>query len=368
MTTADVCVIGAGGVVGSAIMRELALHGVSVVGLEKHLAPAQETSGANSRVVHSGFHEKPGTLKARLALEGSRLLHEYAASKGVRTLRTGMLIAIPRDALGSALWRDAASLWHLWRGGRRHDVRFTWIRSPSGVRHIAPIAALAGIFIPSVFVIDVMQLITSLQRDAVEHGCRIEYGSEVRRIARTGNHYRIETTTETVSARVLVNSAGVAAPQISQWAGGPAYTVELIRGEYYELRGGIARWNIHTLIYPAVPARSRSKGIHFGPRTDGRLFIGPTAVPTADPPTAKQVFVEAARKFVPQVTAADLEYAYAGVRPKYTRNGTSDFMVRLEETGPPLVNLIGIDSPGLSACMALGRHVSRITIPLLSRG
>jgi glycerol-3-phosphate dehydrogenase len=241
-------------------------------------------------------------------------------------------------------------------------VRFAWIRSPSGMRQIAPIAALAGIFIPSVFVIDVLQLITSLQRDALERGGRIRYGAEVRRIARSGDHYQIETTAETISARLLVNSAGLAAPQISQSAGGPSYTVELIRGEYYELRGGIARWNIRTLIYPAVPARSRSKGIHFGPRTDGSLFIGPSAVANSDPPTPKQVFLEAARKFVPQITAADLEYAYAGLRPKFIGNGTPDFMVQLEHTEPPLINLIGIDSPGLSACMALGKYVCAITL------
>src|SRR5689334_1860655 len=99
MKTFDACVIGAGGVVGSAVVRELALKGLSVVGVERHPGPARETSGANSNVIHSGFHEKPGTLKSRLALSGSRTLIAYAGRKGIRMLRCGMLIAIPKGAL-----------------------------------------------------------------------------------------------------------------------------------------------------------------------------------------------------------------------------------------------------------------------------
>src|SRR5262249_7777381 len=95
MKVVNVCVIGAEGVVGSAVLRELAAPDVTVIGLEKHSAPAQETSGRNSRVVHSGFHETAGTLKAQLALSGSQLLMEYASRKGIQLLRTGMLIAIP---------------------------------------------------------------------------------------------------------------------------------------------------------------------------------------------------------------------------------------------------------------------------------
>src|SRR5262245_2904267 len=95
MKVFDVCVIGVGGVVGSAIIREVAARGHSVIGVEAHDGPAQETSGLNSRVVHSGFHEKAGTLKARLALTGSRLLIQYASDNAVPLLRYKILITIP---------------------------------------------------------------------------------------------------------------------------------------------------------------------------------------------------------------------------------------------------------------------------------
>ncbi len=358
MKIVDVCVIGAGGVVGSAILRELGTRELSIAGLEKHDGPAQETSGLNSRVVHSGFHETAGTLKARLALAGSRMLIEYAAAKAIRILQTGMLIAIPRDAVRNGLWREAGSLWHLWRGGRQHHIRFEWILSKSAVQKIAPVEAVAGIFIPSVCVVDVMQLIASLQRDAVDRGAEIRYGCEVRGIERFDDHYVMQTNKEEIRARIIVNSAGLGAASISRMAGGPVPEVQRIRGEYYELRGGVERWNIRTLVYPAMPAKSPSKGIHFGPRTDGRLFIGPDAAVFDAPPTPKQVFLQAARKFLPQLSEEDLEYSCAGVRPKYTRpDGVSDFLIRVEHTAPTLINLIGIDSPGLSASMGIATYV-----------
>jgi glycerol-3-phosphate dehydrogenase len=358
MTSFDVCVIGAGGVVGSAIIREVANRGYSVIGVEAHNGPAQETSGLNSRVVHSGFHEKPGTLKARLALAGSRLLIQYASDKGVPLLRCGMLIAVPRSAIREGLWKEIGSVWHLWRGGRSHDIEFQWIVSSRSVSRIAPIEALGGIFIPSVCVVNVEQLIGALQQDAIAKGAVIRYKAAVNGIVRSGTQCSIHAGDWHCVARSIINSAGLAATTVSRMAGGPEYQVDLIRGEYYELRGGVQRWNIRTLVYPAVPATSPSKGMHLGPRTDGRLFIGPSSVPADGPPSSREMFLDAAEKFLPNITTEDLEYASAGIRPKHTsETGISDFLIRLESGSPPLINLIGIDSPGLSASLGIGKYV-----------
>src|SRR6266851_1315091 len=145
----DVCIIGAGGIVGCAIARELAICGLSVAGIEKHQTICQETSGLNSRVIHSGFHEVPGTLKAELAREGSRLMIRYANDRGIQLLRSGMLIAVPHGSIQAGLWRDAGALWKLWRQGRRQNIPFRFVMTSGGVRQIAPIRALGGIFIPS---------------------------------------------------------------------------------------------------------------------------------------------------------------------------------------------------------------------------
>src|SRR5206468_11691153 len=130
----DICIIGGGGIVGCAIARELAQRGLSVVAVEKHETFCKETSGLNSRVIHSGFHEAPGTLKAKLARDGSLLMLRYAEEHGIPFLKTGMLIAIPHGGIGAGLWREADALWNLSRQGRRQNIPFQFIFTPSGVR------------------------------------------------------------------------------------------------------------------------------------------------------------------------------------------------------------------------------------------
>jgi len=105
-----------------------------------------------------------------------------------------------------------------------------------------------------------------------------------------------------------------------------------------------------------MPPGSRSKGVHFGPRTNGTLYIGPSAS-IAPAETPKQVFLEAAKRFLPEVKESDLKWGYAGIRPKHKGE---DFIIRLDRAKPPLVNLIGIDSPGLSASMAIAKYVAQI--------
>jgi len=354
----DVCIIGAGGVVGCAIAREAALRGLSVAGVERHMGLCKETSGLNSRVIHSGFHEAAGTLKAQLSREGSALMVRYAQERGIRLLQAGMFIAVPYGSLREGLWKEADALWNLWRRGRRQNIRFDFVMTPAGVRRIAPVRALGGIFIPSIHVVDVEQLVGSVANDAVAAGAEFFYNSEVRAIQVEGANHVVHTSNGDVRARVLVNSAGLDAHRISVMAHCPEYEIDFLRGDYYELLGGVDRWRIHTLVYPATPRHSRSKGIHFGPRTDGRLYIGPSATPISEPAAPKELFLSAARKFVPEIGEADLQWAYSGTRPKrHVLTGDSDFMIRLERASPPFINLIGIDSPGLSASMAIARHV-----------
>ncbi len=362
--TFDVCVIGTGGVVGLSIARQLASGRRTVAGIEKHRTAGKETSGRNSCVIHSGFHEVRGTLKAKLALRGSSLIAEYARDKGIPIMRTGMLIAVPRGALREGLWREAGALWNLWRRGRTMGVQFRFIFTPSGVREFAAVDAVGGIFIPAMHVIDVEKFLQSLEADATANGAELSYGQEVTGIRVDGTAYVITTNRAEFRARVLINSAGLHAHEISRMAGGPEYPIEFLRGDYYELAGGMARWNIPTLVYPAMPPRSPSKGIHLSPRTDGRLFIGPDARPVPVPgsyekdSTPKELFLAAARKFLPAIREDDLQWSYCGIRPKLrSKDGKSDFVIRMDRTDVPLINLVGIDSPGLSSSLAIGEYV-----------
>lgn len=307
---------------GLAIARQLAAGGRSVAGIEKHESAGKETSGRNSSVIHSGFHEVRGTLKAQLALRGSRLIAEYARDTGFPIMKMGMLIAVPRGALREGLWQEAGALWNSWRRGRAMGVPFRFIFSASGVREFAAVDAVGGIFIPEVHVIDVEQFLQSLEADASAAGAELFYGQEVVGIRVDGPAYVITTERDEFRARVLLNSAGLHPHEISRMAGGPEYSMEFLRGDYYEMSGGMARWNIPALVYPAMPPRSPSKGIHFSPRTDGPLFIGPDARLVPAPgsyekdETPKEVFLAAARKFLPQIREDDLQWSYCGIRPK----------------------------------------------------
>src|SRR5215467_13340071 len=127
----DVCVIGAGGVVGCAIAREAALRGLSVAAVEKHTGFCKETSGLNSRVIHSGFHETARTLKAELARQGSVLITRYAKERSIQLLQTGMLIAIPYGSIREGLWKEAHALWSLWSRGRRQKIPFRFVTTPA---------------------------------------------------------------------------------------------------------------------------------------------------------------------------------------------------------------------------------------------
>jgi glycerol-3-phosphate dehydrogenase len=284
----------------------------------------------------------------------------YAEERGIKLLKTGMLIAVPHGSIRAGVWREVDALWNLWSEGRRQNIPFRFILTPGGVRKLAPIRALGGIFIPSVCVIDLEQLASALETDAKAGGAQFFYANEVTSIAREGSTFVVLTSSGEFRARVLINSAGLRAHEISLMAGGPKYEIEFLRGDYYELIGGTERWKIRTLVYPATRAQSRTKGIHFGPRTDGRLYLGPSASPNMEQ-APKQLFLEAAQKFIPEIRENDLEWAYAGVRPKrVSKNGKADFTIRLDVTHPPVINLIGIDSPGLSASMAIARYVGRI--------
>jgi len=356
----DACIIGAG-IVGCAIARELAQRGLSVIVIEKHETACEETSGLNSRVIHSGFHETAGTQKAQLALAGSKQIIEYAESRGIPFLRTGMLIAVPYGSVRAGLWREAGALWNLWRQGRRHHIPFRFLTTPRRVLEIAPVRALGGIFIPTVVVIGLEVLAQKLIEDARASAAQFVFGNEVRGITVAKTNHVVETEAATFEARALINAAGLGASAISAMAAGPRYDIEFIRGDYYELEGGVARWNIRTLVYPAMPPRSRSKGIHFGPRTDGRLYLGPSATPISEKPS-KELFLAAARKFLPDIRDEDLHWAYSGIRPKLVTAGAADFVIRLDRSSPPLINLVGIDSPGLSASMAIAAYVAEIVL------
>ncbi|MBH0189340.1 MAG: NAD(P)/FAD-dependent oxidoreductase [Nitrospira sp.] len=369
MNTYNICIVGAG-VVGCAIARELGRRRwdkpLRIIVLERNQAAGMETSGRNSGVLHSGIHENPHSLKARLAHEGSALAVSYATERGIPLLNTGMIIAIAWEDIRRGLWKEAASLRRLWFNAWKTGTRVRFVTS-SGLHTWEPnLRACCGIVIPSISVIDPQAFVQSLKADSEETGSVFAFNNPVRNIQNNGRAYIISTDRQTIRATCLINAAGLYSDHIANLAcHSKLYTIQPIRGEYYEVVPLEKRALVRRLIYPALPPQATGKGIHFSPRPDGRLLIGPNEVAVTDKmdytsnKTPPGLFLETARKFLPELEEQDLRWAYAGIRPCVVAADGSkrDFIVSTDRTEPPLVNLVGIESPGLSASLALARHV-----------
>ncbi len=369
MSTYDICIVGAG-VVGCAIARELGRRRwnrpLRIIVFERNRAAGMETSGRNSGVLHSGIHENPHSLKARLAHKGSALAVSYATERGIPLLNTGMIIAVAWEDIRRGLWKEASSLRRLWFNAWKTETRVTFVTS-SGLHTWEPhLRACCGIFIPSVSVIDPQAFVQSLKADSEETGSVFAFNNPVRDIQNDGTDYIVSADRETIRATCLINAAGLHSDHIANLAlHSEHYTIRPLRGEYYEVVPPAKRALVRRLIYPALPPQATGKGIHFSPRPDGRLFIGPNATPVADKldytsrKTPPGLFIEAVRKFLPALEEQDLRWAYAGIRPcAITADGSKrDFIVSTDRAEPPLINLVGIESPGLSASLALARHV-----------
>lgn len=361
---ADLAIIGAG-VVGCAIARRHAMiHPKDrVIVLEKLADAGLETSRLNSGVLHSGLHQNPNFLKSKLVIRGSVLVAEYAKKQGLRINRTGMIVAVPEHPLRRGLWKELGGFLSLLKRGSEQNIRFEFLTS-AGLKRLEPnIVAAGGIFIPNVSVIDQREFVQALQEDAEIYGAEFWFQNPVLHIERFVSGYRLHTPGYCIEARGVVNAAGLYADEIAAMAGFGGYKIYPWRGEYYEIVSGKNDLVKH-LIYPAVPRDYPGKGIHFGPRLDGRLFIGPNArlVPAKDyyteDKTPKEVFLETARMFFPSIGENDLKWSYSGIRPKLTQSAEeSDFIIKADSVFPLFINLIGIESPGFAASMAIAEYI-----------
>jgi glycerol-3-phosphate dehydrogenase len=370
MNTYDVCIIGAG-VVGCAIARELAgrrwHRPLRIIVVERHDRAGAETSGRNSGVLHSGIHERPGSLKARLAHEGSALALTYAVRHHIPLLRSGMVIAIAREDIRRGLWREISMLRRLWMNAWRSKIRMSFVTS-SGLRAWEPhLRASCGIVIPSVCVIDSLAFVQALHDESAADGVCFAFNNRVLGIEADEAAYHITTDRQRIRVACLINAAGLHADDISALAlSYQKYSIRPVRGEYYEVVTEAKKRLIGRLVYPALPPQATGKGIHLSPRPNGQLFVGPNEVPVHDKSdylsqkTPAAVFIEALRKFFPVLDESDLRWSYSGIRPcvMIGQHKKSDFIVSVDHDTPLLINLVGIESPGLSAALALARHVS----------
>jgi L-2-hydroxyglutarate oxidase LhgO len=358
------CVVVGAGVVGLAVAKRLAAAGREVVILERADAIGTETSSRNSEVIHAGIYYAPGSLKARTCIDGKRFLYRYCEARGIEHRRCGKLIVATNRAQDETLQaikaRAAASGMEdleLWPAERAVELE------PN-------LSCTAALWSPTTGIVDSHQLMLAYLGDAERHGAMLALNSPLERARVTGDGIELEAggaEAMELRARVLVNSAGLSAPDLARRIEGldPARVPRgyYCKGNYFTLAG---RSPFSRLIYP-VPEKA-GLGVHVTVDLGGQCRFGPDTewVERIDydvDPRRAQVFYAAVRTYWPGLPDGALLPGYSGIRPKLGPEGSppADFVVQgpAEHGVAGLVNLFGIESPGLTASWALAEEVAR---------
>jgi len=353
MGTHDVAIIGAG-VTGAALARELSRYRLSVLLLEKEAEPAFGVSKSNSGIIHAGTQNPPGSLKARLCVEGNRLIAgPLSAELGLDFIRCGQLIAVfdlsdlPRleriKSEGGAMGVEGLEI-----------VDRAWL--DANEPNLGP-GVKAALLCPTAGMISPYRFVYALVENAQANGVILRASSPVTAIARgTDGTFTVKAGGSEYRARFVVNAAGLYADDIARMAGLPPYPIKPRKGEEYLLdrkREHIA----NRIIFP-LPS-GKSKGILIIKTSDGNPMIGPTAHETDDPgdlSTTDEGLAEVlagARRMMPSISRSDIIAYFAGLRPA----SGDDFVIRHEDALPGFFSAAGIQSPGLTAAPAIALHL-----------
>jgi len=364
---ADALVIG-GGVVGLACARELACRGREVLLVERHERFGVETSSRNSEVIHAGIYYAPGSLKARLCARGNRSLYSWCESHGVPHARLGKLIV-------ATATDEEPKLDGITTQALENGVTALRPLSAREVRQMEPhVRATRGLWSPDTGIVDSHQLMASLLADAEAHGCGVAWRHEVTAAERSAECFRVTaqsgSDSTTVETRAVVNAAGLDADAVAALPGldvqACGYRLHYARGHYFRVHPRKQHLASH-LIYPAP--HSSHLGIHVTLDLAGAMRLGPDLEYLPDrtqvydvAESLRATFYEAASRYLDGLQPDDLTPDLAGIRPKLQGPGEAprDFVIQEESARglPGWVNLVGIESPGLTCCLEIASLVA----------
>ncbi|WP_021025098.1 NAD(P)/FAD-dependent oxidoreductase [Comamonas sp. B-9] len=356
------CVVIGAGVAGLAVARELALAGREVLVLEAQDAIGTGTSSRNSEVIHAGIYYAQGSRKARWCVEGKALLYAYCQERGIDHQRCGKLIVATSEA-------QRAKLQDIARHAAANGVDDLVLLSREEARAMEPaLECVAALHSPSTGIVDSHGLMLSLQGDLENAGGMVVFNSPLAaaRCEEGGILLRTEDGTE-LQARTVVNAAGLWAPDLARKFEGADLSqlprAHYAKGNYFTLSG---RAPFKQLIYP-VPEVG-GLGVHLTLDLGGQAKFGPDVqwVDSADDlvvdPARGDAFYAAVRRYWPDLQDGALAAGYAGIRPKISGPGEpdADFVLQGPEVhgAPGLFHLLGIESPGLTSCLAIAKAVN----------
>lgn len=368
MADAAATVIG-GGVVGLAIAAELASRYSPLLLLERNQKYGQETSSRNSEVIHAGIYYPAGSLKAVLCVEGRELLYRLCEAEGVPHRRITKIIT-------SACPEEVEELEGIYRRGSANGALLEML-SAADVHAMEPnIVSYGGVFSPQTGIVSAHGLMDCLAHSALARGATLQMNCLVSGITRHPDGYEIEITERgersTFTTEIVVNAAGLDADSVAGQAGidldRAGYRLTYSKGCYFALPASYSNI-VSRLVYP-VPTKD-SLGVHVVLDLGGRLKFGPDVeyltTRTIDYRVAeekREAFATSARRIIPGLKGEDFTPDMSGVRPRLQKQGDPfrDFVICEESSRglPGFVNLIGIESPGLTASLAIARYVARL--------
>jgi glycerol-3-phosphate dehydrogenase len=378
---ANIVIIG-GGVVGCAVARAVSQQWSDVFLVEQMPKFGMGASTRNSGVIHSGIYYPPGSLKAQLCVAGNRMLHEFCAEHNVPHRNCGKLVV----AHGA---QQEAALEHLADNGRANGVEGLRLIDRATIHKKEPhIEATAALEVPSTGIISAEDLVKTLARIATDQGASLLPRARVARLdpradsiavtiaegdSNDPSHATRETVEETIEARCVINCAGLYADEIAAMLGNRTYRVYPVRGEYCELVRAKS-YLVNNLVYPLPHTDGLSLGVHLTRTLWGTVLVGPTADYISEKNDYErnrlpvEEFVRRARPMLPEIDAADLQLAYSGIRAKLAppgHAGFTDFVITRDAAAPRAIHLIGIESPGLTSCLAIAERVVSLAAEIL---
>jgi L-2-hydroxyglutarate oxidase LhgO len=364
MERVDTIIIGAG-VIGLAIARTLAEMGREVLILEAENGIGTITSSRNSGVIHAGIYYKPGSLKARCCVKGRDMLYAYAAERGIAHKNCGKLIVATDESQIDKLkeWKNIAE---------QNGVKDLRILTPAEARAFEPqVACVAALHVPISGIVDAHEYMLALRGDAETNGVTLVLRTPVEKGEVTSDGFILDTggaSPMRIACRTLINSAGLGAQAFAKNLRGlDVSTIPpliLAKGNYFSLTGPQP---FKMLVYP-LPVLG-SSGLHASCDLAGRVRFGPDVewIDQIDyhvDPKREPMFEESIRRYWPALPKGALQPDYSGIRPKLARSSPhdTDFMLQTvrEHKVPNLINLYGIESPGLTSSLALAEEVVRV--------
>ena len=353
----DVAVIGAG-VIGTSTARELSRYALKTVVLEKDSDVSAGTSKANSGLVHAGYDPLPGTLKAKYNMLGQRMFDNLAKELDFHFIRNGALVII-RDK------SDLPALEELQARGEANGLNDLRIVHDNELRVLEPNLhedICAALLVPSAGIVSPYEMAIALAENAAQNGTEFMLNCQVENITKEKEHFSIQTTRGLIEARVIVNAAGVYSDKINNMLSARKLAITPRRGEYCLLdksEGALVR---HTIFQ--LPTKM-GKGVLVTPTTDGNLLVGPTSENIADKDdvsTTRDGLAEVLAQggnILKQLPTSKIITSFSGLRASLV---SDDFVVEEAPDVPGLINLCGIDSPGLTAAPAIGEEAAGLVV------